>query len=77
MPAYLDFLVVFGSKAGAKELRFGGFSDQSLLTKPARELIIESLGRSGRQFQLCYNLKAVACKSPPGTSLLEQNWSIH
>jgi len=76
MPGYLDFLSVFGSQAEARDLRFSGFREQTTLKKPARGPIIPALGRSGRQFQLSYNLKAVACRSKSGTDISKQQWSI-
>jgi hypothetical protein len=76
MPGYLDFLSVFGSQAEARDLRFSGFREQTSLTKPPRGPVIKALGRSGRQVQLSYNLKAVACKSAPGTNISDQEWSI-
>jgi hypothetical protein len=74
MPGYLDFLFVFGSQAKARDLRFSGFREQSTITKRGPE--IRTLGRSGRQYQLSYNLKAVACKSAAITNISEQEWSI-
>jgi len=76
MPSYLDFLSVFGAQTKARDLRFSGFREQTFLRKPAALLAIPSLGRSGRLFQLSYNLKAVACKSTNSTELSEQQWSI-
>src|SRR6187402_2626297 len=76
MPGYLDFMAVFGSQNENRDLRFSGFREQTSITKPSRALEMRNLGRSGRQFQLCYNLKAVACKSLPGTDLSEQQWSV-
>ncbi|KAI9744664.1 MAG: hypothetical protein M1818_002193 [Claussenomyces sp. TS43310] len=76
MTGYLDFLFVFGSQSEARDLRFSGFREQVLLGKPSRAPQIRSLGRSGRQFQLSYNLKAVARKSSPEVGLSEQQWSI-
>src|ERR1700722_813047 len=66
MPAYLDFISVFGSQDDPKDLRFSGFREQTLISKgdKIRGPEVTSLGRSGRQIQLCYNLKAVACTSP-------------
>ena len=75
MPVYLDFLSVFGSQNEARDLRFSGFREQVALSITHRASIPE-LGRSGRQFQLSYNLKAVACKSALGIALTEQQWSI-
>jgi hypothetical protein len=76
MPSYLDFIFVFGSQSEPRDLRYSGFREQTLLSSPARGLSVPSLGRSGRQFQLCYNLKAVACISPLETPTKQKRWSI-
>jgi hypothetical protein len=76
MPIYIDFLSVFGSQAEPRDLRFSGFREQNLIKEPARGPQVEFLGRSGRQFQLCYNLKASNYISLPDTKLREQEWSI-
>ncbi|KAL8998394.1 MAG: hypothetical protein Q9169_002522 [Polycauliona sp. 2 TL-2023] len=47
MPAYLDFIFVFGLSNSARELRFSGFREQLTLSDGA----------------MCYNLKGVACIS--------------
>ena len=60
MPCYLDFIFVFGLSKNARELRFSGFREQLSLKTSASNPAIPSLGRSGRSFQLCYNLKGVA-----------------
>lgn len=64
MPIYLDFISVFGQQSRPRDLRFSGFRDQTLLSGPLKGPVIPDLGRSGRQFQLCYNLKSV---SPPSS----------
>ena len=70
MATYLDFMLVFGAQSKQRDLRFSGFREQTMISSPARGLRIPELGRSGRQFQLCYNLKSVAYKT-------EQNeWSV-
>lgn len=76
IPNYLDFLSVFGAQTKARDLRFSGFRDCISVEEPARFLPIHELGRSGRQYQLCYNLKAVACKLTASTNLSEQQWTI-
>lgn len=76
MPGYLDFLYVFGQQTEARDLRFSGFREQTSLSKPPHDTVSPALRRSGRQFQLSYNLKAVACKSELGTKLSDQEWSI-
>lgn len=64
MPVYLDFISVFGQQSRPRDLRFSGFREQTLLSGPLKGPVIPDLGRSGRQFQLCYNLKSV---SPPSS----------
>jgi hypothetical protein len=76
MPSYIDFLCVFGSQDEPRDLRFSSFREQTLIGNPARGPAVGSLGRSGRQFQLCYNLKAANCISPPNTKLQAKEWSI-
>ncbi|ERF69788.1 hypothetical protein EPUS_07044 [Endocarpon pusillum Z07020] len=76
MPEYLDFISVFGQQSSSRELRFSGFREQVLLSKPVKGLSMPSLGRSGRQYQLCYNLKSVACLSAADTTLKQKEWSI-
>ncbi|KAL8690382.1 MAG: hypothetical protein Q9218_004161 [Villophora microphyllina] len=66
MPSYLDFVAVFGIHNHSREPRFSGFRDQTLLTKTAK-LRVDSLGRSGQQFQLCWNLKSPGRWSEEGT----------
>ena len=70
IPSYLDFIAVFGSQSEPQDLRFSGFREQVSLTTPPRAPEIRSLGRSGRQYQLCYNLKGV------GKSIDKKSWSI-
>ena len=72
MPEYLDFISVLGTQS----LRFNGFREQTLLSNSARRRSVPALGRSGRQFQLCYNLKTVNCLSPTGTPTKNKEWSI-
>jgi len=76
MPAYLDFLFVFGSMNPARDYRFSVFREQTLLSDPPRGIIAPELGRSGRQFQMCYNIKSVVRRPTRGESLRDQQWSI-
>ena len=76
MPVYLDFISVFGLQTHSRDLRFSGFREQTLLNKPTDGLSMLSLGRSGRQYQLCYNLKSVACVSAAITTSNEKEWSV-
>ena len=63
MPSFLDFISVFGPQTRPKELRFSGFREQTTLD--LHGIPIPDLRRSGRQFQLSYNLKSIHRTSPP------------
>ena len=76
MPDYIDFISVFGSQSEPRDLRFSGFRGRTLLPNRPHDLAIPSLGRSGRQLQLCYNLKSVACLSTTKTDTRDREWSI-
>ena len=81
MTSYLDFISVFGSgseSGAARELGFSSFKEQMTLRlgSPSSTTAVPDLGRSGRQFQLCYNLKGVKCLSDEGTSIKFKLWSI-
>lgn len=76
MPAYLDFISVFGAQSEPHDLRFSSFREQTTLTDPPRSRAVPGLGRSGRQYQLCYNLKCVALKSEDKTKFMLNEWSI-
>lgn len=76
MPDYLDFLLVFGLQSYHKDLGFCSFREQTSL-KPSREACrIDSLARSGRQYQLCYNLKGVTCTSGAQMDPEQSQYSI-
>ena len=76
MPAYLDFILVFGAQSEPRDLRFSGFREQTMISSHTRGLQIPRLGRSGRQYQLCYNLKSVALKTEDPEDLALNEWSI-
>ena len=76
MPDYLDFLASFGLQSTARDVYFSCFRRQANLKKPPTSLVIDSLGRSGKQYQLLYNLKAVALKSTNTEDLQKSQWSI-
>ena len=69
-------MFVFGAQSDPKDLRFSGFREQSLMKVPARGLPIPDLGRSGRHFQLCYNLKGVTLKKRSNEFTRLNEWSI-
>jgi hypothetical protein len=77
MPVYLDFMFVFGAQSDTTDLRFNGFCKQTTMkpsspTSPA----MSELGRSGRHFTLCYNLKGVTLKKKSGANTKNHEWSI-
>lgn len=76
MPVYLDFMLVFGAQSDPKDLRFSGFREQIVMKDPARALSIPDLERSGRHFQLCYNLKGVTFKKKSDENVKLDEWSI-
>lgn len=76
IPSYIDFLsvftVIFGQQVEAVELRFSGFRERVLLSaNPARGMQLPDVALSGRNYQLCYNLKCVALKNGRGD---RENW---
>ena len=76
MPGYLELISVFSTQSLPRDLRFSGFREQTLLSNSARRRSVPALGRSRRQFQLCYNLKTSSCLSPTGTPTKNKEWSI-
>lgn len=69
MPEYLDFLWPFGLQSTPRDVRFSGFRQQICLKNPPASLVADTLGRSGRQYQMSYNLKGVTLKD-------DGEWSI-
>lgn len=76
MPAYLDFMFVFGAQSVPRDLRFSGFREQVMLKDPPHGHSIPEFGRSGRQFKLCYNLKGVTLTEEDAKNLKNNSWSI-
>jgi hypothetical protein len=76
MPVYLDFMLVFGAQSDAKDLRYSGFREQVRLKTPSSEHVMPELGRSGKHFQLCYNLKGVQFKHENNENIKLNEWSI-
>jgi hypothetical protein len=78
LPVYLDFMFVFGSQSEPRDLRFSGFREQTMLRVPTppHESVVTELGRSGRHYQLCYNLKCVTLKTKNEVDLSLNEWSI-
>ncbi|KAI0888744.1 uncharacterized protein GGS22DRAFT_152260 [Annulohypoxylon maeteangense] len=76
MPAFLEFIYVFGQQDDSADLHFTGFREQVILTDPPDGLIIPKLGRSGKHYQICFNLKGVALKSKNKDDFTLDDWSI-
>lgn len=76
MPAYIDFLLVYGTRDEDRELRFTGFRTRTTLQNPIRGCTIPDLQRSGRQHEICYNLKAVAVKESGKSQHPRNRWKI-
>jgi len=76
MPTYLDFVFAFGAQSDPRDLRFSGFREQNMLRYPLRGNAMPELGRSGQQFQLCYNLKGVSLKKSDPNDFKNNEWSI-
>jgi len=76
MPDYLDFVSIFGLQSEARDLRFSGFKEQTNMRNQQRTAGIAGLARSGRQYQLCYNLKGVTLKSQDPSNPALSDWSI-
>ena len=76
MPAYLDFMLVFGAQSDAKDPRFSGFREQIRLKNPNNIHSAPELGRSGKYYQLCYNLKSVQLKKESNEDIKLDEWSI-
>jgi hypothetical protein len=77
MPDYLDFISVFGLQSEARDQRFSCFREQKALKSPAGSNNgIDSLGRSGKHYQLCYNLKGVTLTAQDLEDPGKNRWSI-
>lgn len=61
MPDYLDHLFLFGRQIDQNEIGFSSFREQMSLRGNRASHCNDPLGRSGKQYQLCYNLKGVTC----------------
>ena len=77
MPSYLDFIYVFGKQGKPKDIGYSGFREQTLLSDPPRGPAVSTLGRSGRQFQLSYNLKAPFFKTSTDSLWTIRQAAIH
>lgn len=62
MPEYLDLMLMFGRQSVLEDQRFTAFHEQIDLQGAGVSCASSALGRSGRQYQLCFNLKGVTLK---------------
>lgn len=76
MADYLDFISVFGTKVHDTDLRFSGFREQVRIARSSSTLGLKTMGRSGRQYHLSYNLKAAVRKSGLSPDKQAQNWTV-
>lgn len=73
MPAYLDFMLLFGQSSGPNDMKFSGFREQTCLkAAPNNAPSMSDLGRHGRYFEIAYNMKTVQFKEPDNDS----SWSV-
>lgn len=72
MPDFVDFLFPFGKQARARDFHFTAFRQRTRLREKRQGLEIRDLRWSGRDFQVCYNLKSVEYSS----SQPHRPWSI-
>lgn len=82
IPEFLDFVSVFGDQDIPRGLRFSAFKQQCMLSHPPQLTAIHGLGRSGRQYQICYNLRAVSRRVGTGidvqlTQMYTQQAAFH
>lgn len=72
LPSFLDFLFPFGNQQYAQDFHYSGFKFEDRVSDVDSGLSIPQLGWSGRDFQLCYNLKSIeTSKGQP-----EWPWSV-
>jgi len=70
MPAFLNFLFPFGDHYHATDFNSSGFYSENRLSDDIKALHHSELGRSGKDFRMCYNLKSVEPSQDEG------QWSI-
>ena len=58
IPGYVDHLLEFDGHGHAQKDMYSGFLSQAVL-KHTPSMEVDYLGRSGRQLQLCYNLRSI------------------
>lgn len=71
MPEFIEFISVFGKRQFATGDRFCDFKSRIHLdTPPPKHYIRPELGRTGMQYQICYNLRVV------GQDRVNKTWNI-
>lgn len=78
MPDYLDFMFAFGQQSEPRDPHFSAFREHKYLKPQSTDLgpgqiSFESIGKSERYYELCYNLKGVSQTSPDTD---KNDWSI-
>ncbi|KAI3319817.1 hypothetical protein HD806DRAFT_547709 [Xylariaceae sp. AK1471] len=76
MPTYIDLLVVYGAEEEDRELRYNAFRTRTTFINPEPGSVIPELNRSGRQHEICYNLKAVTPKDASKNQFVKNRWKI-
>ena len=76
MPAYLDFISVFQAQLFERDVRFSGFQEQIGFSSRTSSPAMPNLGRSGLQYQLCYNLKMVKVLQPESHNPMPNRWPM-
>ncbi|KAF3011734.1 hypothetical protein E8E14_010447 [Neopestalotiopsis sp. 37M] len=71
MPQFLEFLFEFGRKLRITTVRFNGFYSESVAKDPAVAQNVPD-GRSGYQYQMCYNMRSAIYEDEPEW----KGWSI-
>ncbi|KAK8077666.1 hypothetical protein PG996_003836 [Apiospora saccharicola] len=75
-PNILQFISLFGEQSQVNDLIFSGFSAQPIATRSLDGIAAQGLGRSGKQYQICYNLKCVNLKASHPKDFTLDEWSI-
>ncbi|KAM7187241.1 hypothetical protein V8F33_011332 [Rhypophila sp. PSN 637] len=76
MPNYIDFLLVYGAQEEDHELRYSGFRTRTTLSNPHAGHVVPGLQRSGCQYEMCFNLKAVSRKEENPKDPFAPRWRI-
>ncbi|KAL9620221.1 MAG: hypothetical protein Q9160_005230 [Pyrenula sp. 1 TL-2023] len=62
LPPFLEFIFPFGKRLYDIDFQFSGFRQDNRLSATLQRDAIPELGRSGQNYQICYNLKSVEPK---------------